>query len=82
MKAAFTQLQRISGNDVYTDYAKQICDSTLVDSMRIEEIILACVFQSFESFCGVKPDSKNYSTFINNLRWDLPDVPWSWTANP
>ena len=38
MKAAFNQLQRISANDPGIDRAKNICDESLVDSMKLEEV--------------------------------------------
>ena len=82
MKAAFTQLQRISANDPGIERAKQICGASLVDSMKPEEIIVTCIFANFEKFCGIESDSGGFSTFINNVRWDLPDVPWSWDAQP
>lgn len=34
------------------------------------------------SFCGVPPEEGEFSTFVNELKWDLPDVPWSWDYNP
>lgn len=83
MRAAFQQMERISANDPSIKQAKEICDSTLVDSMRLEEIIVTCIFENFEKFCGgVKPDSSGYTSFINNVRWELPEVPWSWDAHP
>ena len=42
----------------------------------------ACVFSFFESFCGVPPEEGEFSTFVNELTWDLPDVPWTWDYNP
>jgi hypothetical protein len=38
MKAAFTQLQRISANDPGIEQAKNICGEDLVDSMKLEEV--------------------------------------------
>jgi hypothetical protein len=103
MKAAFTQMQRISANDPGLDRAKNICDESLVDSMKLEEvrrfpclfsipssddttpcsqIIVTCIFANFEKFCGIDPDTSGFSTFLNNVRWDLPEVPWSWDSQP
>ena len=45
-------------------------------------VILACVFTWFESFCGVPPEEEEFSAFVNNFRWELPEVPWSWKYNP
>jgi hypothetical protein len=38
MKAAFTQLQRISANDPGIERAKNICGESLVESMKLEEV--------------------------------------------
>lgn len=43
MKAAFTQLQRISANDPGIERAKNICGDDLVDSMKLEEVCVAKV---------------------------------------
>ena len=82
LQAAFAQVNKISSNDVFTSEAANICDESLRNSMSLDEIILACVFSFFESFCGVPPEEGEFSTFVNELKWDLPDVPWSWDYNP
>jgi hypothetical protein len=46
------------------------------------QIIVTCIFANFEKFCGVDPDTAGFSTFINNVRWDLPEVPWDFNAHP
>lgn len=38
MKAVFAQLQRISANDPGLERAANICDESLVDSMKLEEV--------------------------------------------
>jgi hypothetical protein len=38
MKAAFTQLQRISENDPGLDRAKNICGESLLDNLKLEEV--------------------------------------------
>ena len=45
-------------------------------------VILACIFKHFESFCGIPPEEGEFSTFVNFMRWELPDVPWSWDTHP
>lgn len=50
--------------------------------MDLDEIIITCIFHYFESFCGVPPEEGKFSTFIQELRWDLPKVEWDWNAAP
>lgn len=51
-------------------------------SSQLCAVILSCVFTWFESFCGVPPEEGEFSAFVANFRWELPEVPWSWTYNP
>jgi hypothetical protein len=44
---------------------------------------MACIFKHFESFCGVPPEKGKFSTFIQELRYELPRVTWNyWDNNP
>jgi hypothetical protein len=46
------------------------------------QIIVTCIFANFEKFCGFDQDTAGFTTFINNVRWDLAEVPWDWSATP
>ena len=52
MKAAFTQLQRISANDPGIDRAKNICDGSLVDNMKLEEVRTCELSESQRCCCS------------------------------
>jgi hypothetical protein len=43
---------------------------------------VTCIFANFEKFCGFDQDTAGFTTFINNVRWDLAEVPWDWSATP
>ena len=92
MKAAFTQLQPISDESLVDSMKlEEVRTCELSESQRCccdrlaiaaRQIIVTCIFANFEKFCGVDPDTGGFSTFINNVQWDLPSVPWDWSAAP
>ena len=43
---------------------------------------MTCIFANFEKFCGFDQDTAGFTTFINNVRWDLAEVPWDFSATP
>ena len=62
--------------------ARNICDSSIYESMDLDEIIISCLFHHIESFCPSSESSESFQTFLRQIDWQLPYVVWEWTASP
>ena len=63
----------------------KICDSTIMDSLTLDEIILSCVFHYIENYCpggGADESEEGFQTFLRDTAWKLGDVQWGWQMSP
>lgn len=44
--------------------ASKICDNSLMASMNIDDIILSCIYNQIESFCGDDESPERFDTFV------------------
>ena len=63
----------------------KICDSTIMDSLTLDEIILSCIFHYIENYCpggGADESEQGFQTFLRDTAWKLGDVTWGWDMSP
>ena len=81
LQEAFEQMDAAGANTA----AQQICVKRKAKqrAMKIDEMILACLFYHIEKFCPSSSGEDNkIETFLNNVEWQLDKVVWDWTASP
>ena len=66
----------------YNVPAQNICDSSLIDSMSLDQLILSCIFFHFETFCPGGSDDDELETYVKTVTFKLPKVVFDWTATP
>ena len=65
----------------YNKAAQDICDSSIFDSMTLDQLVQAASSQ-FERFCPGGTDDNELETYINTVHFKLPEVVFDWSANP
>lgn len=63
-------------------YAQRICDSSMKQSMTLDQLILSCVFHHFEKFCPDGEGDDELDTFLKQVDWKLPKVRFDFGAPP
>ena len=66
----------------YNEAAQKICDSSLQDSMTLDQLILACVWKHVETFCPGGTMDDELETYVDTVTFKLPKVVYDWTASP
>ena len=57
-------------------------DEVASRNMRLDHIILACMFHHIETFCPGGSSDDNVHTFLRDVEWQLPKVIWDWSSAP
>lgn len=60
--------------------SKNVCDSSIYESMDLDDIIIACMYHQIEEFCPASDSSEKFRTFLKSVQWRLPKITFDWRA--
>ena len=60
---------------------KNICDNFARNGMRLDDVIVACIFAMVNQLCDYS-DAADLVTTLQSTEWKLPDVRWTFDVSP